>query len=134
MALLARPPALPCPLSLLLSLTHIRTLSMEPTLKMSTILFVLVHISYKGGIKSQINDATKSIDYAFGETFPLLLLLTCIFLNYSVCPVLYKIQRTRKELNMRFKGVPLIASSTEPLTATSNASFSLHFLAIFCCS
>ena len=84
-------PPPPCPLSLPLSLTHIRTLSMEPTLKMSTILFVLVHISYKGGIKSQINDATKSIDYVFGETFPLLLLLTCIFLNYSVCSVLYKI-------------------------------------------
>ena len=32
----------------------------------------------------------------------------------------------------RFKGVPLIASSSELSTATSNASFSWHFSACFC--
>ena len=31
----------------------------------------------------------------------------------------------------RFKGVPLIATSSEPLIATSNASFSWHFLQFF---
>ena len=40
------------PLSL--PLTHTRTLSIEPNLKMSTILFVLFYIRYKGCVRNQI--------------------------------------------------------------------------------
>ena len=44
-------PLLPLPL------TCIRTLSLEPNLKMSTILFVLHYIRYKGRVKSRIWDS-----------------------------------------------------------------------------
>ena len=40
-----------------LSLTHIRTLSMDTSLKMSTILFVLRYLRYKGCVKSRIWDS-----------------------------------------------------------------------------
>ena len=43
--------------SLLLPFTRIRTLLIEPNLKISTIMFVLRYISYKGHVKSQIWDS-----------------------------------------------------------------------------
>ena len=36
-----------------------------------------------------------------------------------------------KDLNLRFKGAPLIAPSGGPSTAMSNVSFSSHYSAIF---
>ena len=61
---------------------HLWASASEYNLRMSTILFLLLYIRFKGRVK-------------------------------------------------RFKGVPLITSSSEPSTATSNASISWHFFTIF---
>ena len=76
---------------------------------------------------------------AFGQTSPLPLPLIRIR-TLSIDPnlkmstdlfALYKIEMMHKESNLRSKGARLIPPSSGPSTATSNVSFSLHFLQFF---
>ena len=52
--------------------------------------------------------------------------------NFRISTILFVLLYIRYKVRLkRFKGVPLITSSSEPPTATSNASISWHFLVKF---
>ena len=97
--------------SLLFPLIHIRTLPMDPNLKMSIILFVLPYIRYKGRIKCQICDSKvhpwlhHQVNHQLQRQMRLFLRIFCnnlCFLKWNIRCTFKCLQRAPSRCSFKF--------------------------------